>query len=128
MDIYVDNAAEELLLTISGEIGFPLSTDDPNEQTRLEYNLAVGELFKWELIEKTYSIPPFIVLTKKGRRVIRDGGFVKFKQRELLLEEKELHDAKMSAYYYKTRWWPHIIAAVSLIVSILAIILSLTKN
>lgn len=80
-----------------------------------------------------------MVITDFGRQVQDAGGWLAHVDRlaadrqsqddiERIQTDKLRNDAIMSKWYVKMRWWPLIVSALSLIVSIVAIVLSLKST
>jgi hypothetical protein len=76
-----------------------------------------------------------MTITTFGRQVCKEGGWIAYVERQKtktqadslnkqLTAEKLIHDTMLSRWQLKTRWWPLIISVISLIVSIIAVILS----
>ena len=57
-------------------------------------------------------------LTSFGRKVLRFDSWTDYTKH---IHDKEINDAKNSAYLTKTRWWPLGISAVGLIISIISL-------
>jgi len=74
----------------------------------------------------TLRISPF------GRQVSKSGGWLKHIENEAekirVIDQKHSNDAKLSKWMVKTRWWPHIVAAISLLLSITALTMQLLNQ
>lgn len=135
MIIDVDKAAEEILIELGdGSIHSAMHSEERIANEGVNY--VMPRIYALNLLKERgfidirfnqYPIPHTLNITNKGLDVLRSGGYIKLRQREGVLSEKEIHDANLTAFNYKTRWWPHIISIISLILSIFAIILTLTK-
>lgn len=126
----IDKKANELLLLLADNLTYQTDYAYYAKLAKIEElhqdDYAVIALEKRGLVEiSTLILPPVITITIKGLDVIKDGGYLKLRERERILNEKEMHDAQISAFQARTRWWPHIIAIISLILSLVAIILTL---
>ncbi len=78
-------------------------------------------------------------ITDHGRQVINVGGWLKICAhqeeqvakniaREELEDKKLANEAFISEWQVKTRWWPHIISLISLIVAVTALAMQLWKS
>ncbi|NMJ87317.1 MAG: hypothetical protein EX285_05700 [Thaumarchaeota archaeon] len=81
-----------------------------------------------DLISQTKEVRK---LTTYGEQICNEGGWLAYlksrekqakKEKKLRLKEEEMleYDLKVSKYLYKTRWLPHILALISLVISIIA--------
>ncbi|WP_298884253.1 hypothetical protein [uncultured Polaribacter sp.] len=72
------------------------------------------------------------ILSSKGKKVIRLGGWIEYLKREEKLEkkreQKENFDLKISKFQSNTTWLPYIASGIGLILSIIAIVISLIKE
>lgn len=114
-----------------------------NELSKKEYvNIQVGNYLVNTLnvdINCAYSITSFLEdedlvvgaatsyyrISKYGRTVVEKGGWIKYLKKieevERRREQKEIHDAGLSQWLYKSRWWPLGISALALIASLIAL-------
>lgn len=74
-----------------------------------------------------------IEITSEARNIVKSGGYINYliqrtkKQEEDLQiikieHEKLIYDLRINKYLFKTRWWPHIISIISIIIAIIALL------
>ena len=105
---------------------------DPQEGNNQEYRIIMDRMESELLAFKLGDSGTRMKVTDFGRRVFQAGGYLAFVvQKNIESKEKEeeqmlntriaLQQLRLNDWYLKSRWWPHLISAIALILSIIAI-------
>lgn len=117
-----------LTLSVTEYVVDRLGVEDPRE-----YGKYAAFIVDKELGVRQGQTGSFIRITDKGREVVKAGGYDKYLElldrqekekadNDLIASRKLRHDATISEWQVKTKWWPLIISALSLIISLIALI------
>lgn len=81
-----------------------------------EFDLVIGRSIGTS--QQTWELTPL------GRKVLNFGSWTKYRKH---VDDKELNDAKISAWLIKTKWVPHVLSGFALLIAGLSLIVSIRQ-
>lgn len=103
-----DEQIDKMLNDVSKQGKYDLGYVSYLVDDRLEFERKLSKMKVLDLVEITFN-PHVMFLTRKGKNIVKEGGWLKHIQenekKEKRAEDKDLYDYKLAKWQHDTFWW-----------------------